>query len=125
MSLSTITSKSPAPAPAPVASHGLNDVGRNIERMSVEQIEREIESTWYRHLELRNEVYEKVMGPSDILDVYVSCQKCVRLSTSMKDLQSLLETNFQYHMKLRSQFYFLKNGSKQPLSSKAVYYYMM
>lgn len=122
MSLSTITSKSPAPAT--VASRGNNDVGCNIERMSVEEIEREIESTWYRHLELRNEVYEKVMGPSEILDVYISCQKCVRLSTSMKDLQSLLETNFQYHMKLRSQFYLLKNGSK-PLSSKAVYYYMM
>ena len=38
-------------------------------------------------IELRNELYELKMGPSDILEVYLSyCQKTIRSSMTMDDL---------------------------------------
>ena len=94
------------------------DTGSAIKRMSLEELKREIEITWYCHLELRNEVYEMKMGPSDILDVYISCQTCIRSSIALEDLQELLNSNFQYHMKLRNQFYYVENERKQ-LSKRA------
>ena len=78
----------------------------SIEIMSLEEIEKEIEFTWYRHLELRNEVYEKEMGPSDILDVYISCQtSAYPVSCGINYVQRLMESNFQYQMNLRDKFY--------------------
>jgi hypothetical protein len=92
----------------------------SIEIMSLEEIEKEIEFTWYRHLELRNEVYEKEMGPSDILDVYISCQtSAYPASCGMNYDQRLMESNFQYHMNLRDKFYNLNN--RQPPSNKQIY----
>ena len=81
----------------------------SVEELTLEQLEYEIEITWYRHLELRNEVYEIDMGPSEILDVYVSWQKTARASMSRDDLFSLMESNFNYHMELRRKFYHLMN----------------
>ena len=96
------------------SGHTIGNVGNGyiIKKMSLEELQREIEITWYRHLELRNEVYEMKMGPSDILDVYISCQACIRSSIALEDLQELLDSNFQYHMKLRNQFYYLKSDHK-------------
>ena len=94
------------------------DTGSAIKRMSLEELKREIEITWYGHLELRNEVYEMKMGPSDILHVYISCQTCIWSSIALEDLQELLDSNFQYHMKLLNQFYYLENERKQ-LSKRA------
>ena len=81
----------------------------NIKLMSLQQLERAIELTWYRHLELRNEVYEMDMGPFDILDVYVSSQKTARPSLSRKQLAVLMHSNFKYHILLHNQFYQLNN----------------
>ena len=46
---------------------------------STKELTDAIELTWHRHIELRNELYELEieMGPSDILEVYLSCQKTV------------------------------------------------
>lgn len=79
----------------------------NGEELSLERLEYEIERTWYKHLELRNEVYEMDMGPSDILDVFISSQKTRRPSMSRDDLFTLMKTNFNYHVLLRRKFYHL------------------
>ena len=47
---------------------------------STKELTDAIELTWHRHLELINELYELEMGPSDVLEVYLSCQKTVRSS---------------------------------------------
>ena len=83
----------------------------NIEELSLEQLEYEIERTWYKHLELRNEVYEMDMGPSDILDVFISTQKTKRPSMSRDDLFTLMKRNFNYHVMLRRKFYHFLNIS--------------
>ena len=80
------------------------------EQMSLETLKREIEKTWYCHLELRNELYEMDMGPIDILDVFVSCQKTARSSLSREEIAILLESNFRYHMELRLNFHARTNS---------------
>ena len=88
--------------------------------MSVEEVEKEIELTWYRHLKLRNEVYEMEMGPDDILDMYISCQtSSYPQSFGLKDVRRLFESNFRYHMELRDKFYRL--NSKPPPRNKQIY----
>lgn len=83
---------------------------KNVNLMSIEELQSEVEQTWYRHLELRNEIYEIDMGPSNVLDVYVSSQKTVRRPRmSKRELSQLLKSNFDYHMKLRKKYFHLMN----------------
>lgn len=82
---------------------------QDVEMLNLEQLKNEIETSWYRHLELRTEVYEMDMGPSDILDIYVSWQKRARLSMSSKHLYALMQSNFNYHVALRNRYYDLMN----------------
>ena len=91
---------------------------QDIEMLTLEQLENEIEVSWYMHLELRNEVYEMDMGPSDVLDVYISCHKSTRSSMSRNDLNALMESNFNYHVALRDRFYAVMNikGDKRKLA---------
>ena len=77
--------------------------------LTLDQLEYEIEMSWYIHLELRNEVYEMDMGPSDVLDVYISCRKPARSWMTYNDLNALMESNFKYHVALRDRFYTLMN----------------
>ena len=103
-----------------ISSDVKSDSCGNIERMSVEEVEKEIELTWYRHLKLRNEVYEMEMGPDDILDMYISCQtSSYPQSFGLKDVRRLFESNFRYHMELRDKFYRL--NSKPPPRNKQIY----
>ena len=69
---------------------------------STKELTDAIELTWHRHLELRNELYELEMGPSDILEVYLSCQKTVRSSMTKDELTELMISNFQHHLQLKT-----------------------
>ena len=79
--------------------------------LSTKELTQAIELTWYRHLELRNEIYELEMGPFDILDVYLSCQKTVRSSMTKTELTELMVSNFKYHLQLKTMYYELKGIS--------------
>lgn len=77
----------------------------NISKMSLDTLKKEIERTWYFHIELRNELYELDMGPIGILEVFVSCQKTIRPPMTRDEVAALMESNFYYHMELRHYFY--------------------
>ena len=49
-----------------------SDSSTSVHISSTKELIDAIELTWHRHLELRNELYELEMGPSDILEVYLS-----------------------------------------------------
>eukprot|EP00956_Cyclotella_meneghiniana_P005747 scaffold7454_cov77-Cyclotella_meneghiniana.AAC.11 len=61
-----------------------SDISTSAHISSTKGLTDAIELTWHRHLELRKELYELEMGPSDIPEVYLSCQKTVRSSINDK-----------------------------------------
>eukprot|EP00956_Cyclotella_meneghiniana_P009396 scaffold12986_cov68-Cyclotella_meneghiniana.AAC.2 len=72
----------------------------------------EIELTWHRHLEPRNELYELEMGPFDILDVYLSGQKTVRSSMTKDELTELMHwTDGRLRLRHRHSAYYNKKKS--------------
>ena len=81
----------------------------NASKMSSALLKKEIERTWYLHIELRTELYEMDMGPLNILEVFVSTQKASRPSMTRDEVAALLESNFRYHMELR-QCFCMKNS---------------
>ena len=78
---------------------------------STKELTDAIELTWHRHLELRNELYELEMGPSDVLEVYLSCQKTVRSSMTKDELTELMVSNYKHHLQLKTMYYKLKGIS--------------
>eukprot|EP00956_Cyclotella_meneghiniana_P029762 scaffold73122_cov61-Cyclotella_meneghiniana.AAC.1 len=48
---------------------GTSDSSTSVHISSTKELIDAIELTWHRHLELRNELYELEMGPSDILEM--------------------------------------------------------
>ena len=78
---------------------------------STKELTDAIELTWHRHLELRNELYELEKGPSDVLEVYLSCQKTVRSSMTKDELTELMVSNYKHHLQLKTMYYELKGIS--------------